>query len=55
MIRLLLLPEALLARLVEHLTCKQKVVGSNPTLGRYFSTQVYPIVHKVGKGMGVQC
>ena len=27
--------------LVEHLTCKQKVVGSNPTLGRYFSTQVY--------------
>ena len=26
---------------VEHLTCKQKVLGSNPTLGRYFSTQVY--------------
>ena len=40
-IRWLLYPEARLARLVEHLTCKQKVVGSNPTLGRYFSTQVY--------------
>ena len=26
----------MLARLVEHLACKQKVVGSNPTLGRYF-------------------
>ena len=27
-----------LARLVEHLTCK--VMGSNPTLGRYLPTQV---------------
>ena len=31
-------PEAWLA---QYLTCKQKVVGSNPTLGRYFSTHVY--------------
>ena len=28
-------------RLVEHQTRKQKVVGSNPTLGRYISLQVY--------------
>ena len=27
--------------MVEQLTCMQKVVGSNPTLGIYFSTQVY--------------
>ena len=33
--------KARLARLVEHPTCKQKVVGSNPTLSRYFSTQFY--------------
>ena len=30
-----------LARLVECLTCEQKVVGLNPTLGRYFSTHIY--------------
>ena len=29
-----------------YLTCKQKVVGSNPTLGRYFSTQVYLIAFR---------
>ena len=39
--RWLLQPEARLARLEEHLTYKQKIKGSNPTLGRYFSTQVY--------------
>ena len=54
MIRWLLSQEARLARLVEHLTCKQKVVGSNPTLGRYFSTQVYLISAKIPnhRGMG---
>ena len=29
-----------IAWLVEHLTCKLMVVGSNPTLSKYFSSQV---------------